>query len=106
MTTVPEGHEAQVLPDPDFGFNKVTHSRKLGGGRCNLCFIKFSLYKTGSPDNFLFFNKKPSHFVKLFYKTTLLFVNTKFVYGIRSWIRYAYTVYLFCVDVPDLLSIT
>ena len=36
----PEGQEAQVLPDPDLGPEKVTCPTK-SGVPCNFCFIKF-----------------------------------------------------------------
>ena len=36
----PEGHGAQVLPDPDLGPKKVTHPTKSGAPG-NFCFIKF-----------------------------------------------------------------
>ena len=36
----PEGHGAQVLPDPDLGPKKVTPPTK-SGAPCNYCFIKF-----------------------------------------------------------------
>ena len=36
----PEGHGAQVLPDPDLGPKKVTNPTK-SGAPCNFCFIKF-----------------------------------------------------------------
>ena len=35
----PEGHGAQVLPDPDLGLLKVTPTKS--GVPCNFCFIKF-----------------------------------------------------------------